>query len=265
MSRENTRYLEFTDPGTREENQDNRVAFTLENPAVRNMDRGELFAVADGMGGHLAGREAALACCDRLFQAYYSASAGFDADDPAAMEQCLKTAFLKINRHMDEEGKRNPEHSGWGCTVSALVIRERRYAFAHVGDTRIYRFRDLTSELLTEDQNVAYQMFIHNQTSYEEYLEGFGHNKLLSYMGQGKGMSAKTGSGHVLDGDIFLLCSDGLNQFVEVKQMAGVIQRLAGEQATGEKLMHRLFDGLTGELIKPDEARDNVTFMVVCP
>ncbi len=255
-----TMHKEFTNQGTRETNQDSLLACTVDNIAVRNLDRGELFIVADGMGGHRAGKEAALEVCDRLFDEYYSAELEVDTENPGAMEGVLETLFKEINMHMEKKGKEGSDRLGWGCTVSALLIWGHLYYFAHAGDTRIYLFRDGVSKLLTEDQNVGFQMYKYGQVSYEEYLEGTGHNKLLSYMGQGKGISVKTGHGNIMDGDIFLICSDGLNQFAEIHDMENLAREISIDS---DNLPDHLFSVLTKKLIREEQAEDNVTFMLV--
>ncbi len=227
------------------------------------MNRGELFAVADGMGGHRAGREAALEACNRLSDAYFRPDYVFDADSPEATEIFLKTLFKEINLHLEKTGHENTDRLGWGCTLSALVIREKTYVFAHAGDTRIYHFRRDCSQQITEDQNMAYQMYKSAETTYEEYLTGGGHNVLLSYMGQGKGVSIETGNGRLEPGDIFLISSDGLNQFADSHDMDSLLAR---ETTRGSRISTRLryfYDTFTKKLIRVEKARDNVTFVLI--
>ncbi len=263
MGTDNTKFLAFSNRGTREENQDSYTTGTMrENTAVRGMDRGELFIVADGMGGHKAGREAAEEVCDQTFNQYYSANIKLDFDESETILGALAEVLEKINVHLSRVGQDNPDRAGWGCTVSVLILREGRYYFAHTGDTRIYFFQNGKSTLLTEDQNVAFQMFKYRHTTYEEYLEAPGHNKLLSYMGQGEGISVITGQGECLPGDVFLLCTDGLQQFAEIRDLEILSGKLAGEQDDSQDFMEKLDDTLRNELIVPEEAKDNVTYIL---
>ena len=263
MHRQKTRYLSFTDSGIRSENQDHFIARTFEDEALRDMNRGELFAVADGMGGHRAGREAALEACNRLSDAYFRPDYVFDADSPEATEIFLKTLFKEINLHLEKTGQENTDRLGWGCTLSALVIREKTYVFAHAGDTRIYHFRRDGSQQITEDQNMAYQMYKSAETTYEEYLTGGGHNVLLSYMGQGKGISIETGNGKLEPGDIFMICSDGLNQFADSHHMEPVLMRKMPRDSRIDEQLRYLYGTLTKNLIRVEKARDNVTFALI--
>ncbi len=255
---QHTRYLDFSIRGChRKENQDRFTARTNENDPARSADRGELFAVADGLGGHRAGGEAARETIDRLFQLFYDP--GTKKDD-VPLEQALGNLFHEINKGMEQKGNNDPSCKGWGCTLSALAMLDRTCFFAHTGDTRIYRLRNGKSDLLTEDQNVAFQMYKFKQIDYNEYLEGSGHGKLLSYVGLGHGISVQTGTGDVMEGDVFVICSDGLNQFVQIRDM----ERLAGElkDFSGDRLA-RLYDIFASELIRPEEAKDDVTFILI--
>ncbi|OQY58647.1 MAG: hypothetical protein B6245_10745 [Desulfobacteraceae bacterium 4572_88] len=257
MHRQKTRYLSFTDSGIRSENQDHFIARTFEDEALQGMNRGELFAVADGMGGHRAGREAALEVCNRLSDTYFRPDYVFDT------EIFLETLFKEINLYLEKTGQENTDRLGWGCALSALVIREKTYVFAHAGDTRIYHFRRDGSQQITEDQNMAYQMYKSAETTYEEYLTGVGHNVLLSYMGQGKGISIETGNGKLEPGDIFMICSDGLNQFADSHHMEQVLMRRMPRDSRISDQLRYLYDTFTKDLICVEKARDNVTFVLI--
>lgn len=212
------------------------------------------------MGGHRGAREAALTACEQLSGVYYSPDFEISFTEPEAVKSVMQSLFEETNIRMEKDGKENPAYMGWGCAVSALVIRGQYYYFAHVGDTRIYRFRHDVSELLTEDQNLAFQMYRHEKVSYKEYLTGMGHSMLMSYMGQGENISVETGYGDILNGDIFLLCSDGLNQFAEFRDMDPLIMKISSKPGDRLSLMHTAF---TEHIIRVEEAKDNVTFMLV--
>ena len=86
---------------------------------------------------------------------------------------------------------------------------------------------------------------------------------LLSYMGQGKGISIETGNGRLEPGDIFLISSDGLNQFADSHDMDSLLAR---ETTRGSRISTRLryfYDTFTKKLIRVEKARDNVTFVLI--
>ncbi|MBF0226599.1 MAG: serine/threonine-protein phosphatase [Desulfobacterales bacterium] len=257
-----TIHFNYTNQGIRTENQDNFAAYVIEdNIAVRNLNRGELFVVADGMGGHKSGKEAAIEVCSNLFDVYYTSNIELDFENPESIENKLEQIINEINMNLVKKSQDDIERSGWGSTISVLILRDQEYYFAHSGDTRIYLFNDFNSTLLTEDHNVGFQLYKYKQTTYEKYLEGKGRNKLLSYMGQGDGISIQTGHGTISDKDIFLICSDGLNQFAEIMDMERILNETKDVNSS-ETFIESLYVYFKN-IIKPEEAKDNVTFMLV--
>ncbi len=263
MEQERLKFITFSDRGVRRENEDYLVVGTVADDHIKKMNRGQMFMVADGIGGHRAGLPAARKICERLHETYYSADFEFDFNDPAAVEDVLKRLFQDVNEFLTMAGKDDPEVYGWGSTASLLIIGDDAYYFAHTGDSRIFLVREGTAKLLTEDQNVAYQMYKLNQIDYQEYLVGVGHNKLLSYIGVGDGISIQTGRGPFSPDDVFLLCSDGFNQFCQIHQLERLVENLSSERKSGAYVLDDLYRELTEELIETDKARDNVSFILV--
>ena len=255
------RHLVFSDKGMRKENQDFFSVCTKETDfAARNMKRGELFIVADGMGGHNSGRQAAEETCRRLVDLFFSpGSETGDRDDE--IEAFLGVILKEVNQALYEKARQDPDCAGWGSTASMLLIRDNRYYFAHAGDSRIYLIQKGKAILLTEDHNVAFQMHSFGKTTYEEYLTAPGHNKLLSFMGQGDEIDVQTGQGRFLDQDIFLLCTDGLNQFCEFRDMDQLAEKFTGDLI--EDPMTTIFEYLKTDLTDTEISKDNLTFMLV--
>ena len=176
----------FTNKGQRSENQDAYLELTSKNNiGIKNKDMGDVFIVADGMGGEQAGKEAAVMLCDRLYDEYMNYKPEPDFENPDQVTSCLESIALNLNDRLKDIGESDPTKHGWGSTASILVVRPPMYYFVHAGDTRIYLFRNHTAELLTEDHNIAYQNYILTHKNYEKYLTSKGHNKLLSFFGNG--------------------------------------------------------------------------------
>jgi PPM family protein phosphatase len=255
------RPLVFSHKGMRKENQDAYSVCTRETDfAARNMNRGEVFIVADGMGGHNSGRQAAKETCRRIVDLYFSPRSQIgDRDDE--IEVFLRAVLKEVNQDLYEKARQNPDCAGWGSTASMLLLRDDRYYFAHAGDSRIYLIQKGKAELLTEDHNVAFQMHRFGKTTYEEYLTAPGHNKLLSFMAQGDEIDVQTGQGRFLDQDIFLLCTDGLNQFCEFRDVDQLAEKFTGDLK--EDPMTAIFEYLKTEHTDPKISKDNLTFMLV--
>jgi len=257
MHKQITNYLKFSDKGIREKNQDYIACYTIKDDiAVRSKEIGELFILSDGMGGHKAGKEAAEEVCNYIYDEYYCKETKPDFNDPDNVLKHLETIAERINDHLLERAMLDESLSNWGCTASVLIIKPPCYYILHTGDTRIYLLRNKKSTLLTEDHNIAYQMYKLKKLSYEKYLQSKGHNKLLSHFGMKQGISIQTDYGKLQNNDNFLICSDGLNQFMQFKDVDNVLK----EQNDS---FQSLYNILKTKIIQIDKAKDNVSFLIV--
>lgn len=173
--------------------------------AVRAEPGDRLFVVADGMGGHPAGDVAsALAVevvCERL--------AGLDPGaDASEAREAMRAAVAEAGRRIVEEGRRDPERRGMGTTLTALLLRDGRWSVGHVGDSRGYLVRDGELDQVTVDHTVFP-----------------GSNTLTRALGTDDDPDPDVYQGELRDGDLFLLCSDGLNKVFGDEELA---ERLAG-------------------------------------
>ena len=107
--------------------------------------KGILAVVADGVGGHANGREASEYTVRGLLSDYYA------TPDTWAVNKALDTVLNALNRWLVSQASRTREAAGMATTLSAIVVRGRRFYTAHVGDSRIYRLRDGRFEQLTTD------------------------------------------------------------------------------------------------------------------
>jgi serine/threonine protein phosphatase PrpC/tRNA A-37 threonylcarbamoyl transferase component Bud32 len=129
--------------GPRERNEDYCGVATPTGQELEN--KGIIAAVADGIGGHKGGREAAEYTVRGLLADYFS------TPDTWGVPRAIETVSTALNRWVIAEANRNAELSGMATTLSALVLRGRRFFTAHIGDSRIYRLQDGQLEPLTVD------------------------------------------------------------------------------------------------------------------
>ena len=132
-----------TRTGKRERNEDFVGAVTPEADDLAA--RGALLAVADGVSGEGAGREAAEYAVRGLLADYYATPETWEV--PQAVDRVLSA----INRWMMGQGAVDKTRAGMATTLSLLVLRGNRYTIGHVGDTRVYRLRSHEMSLLTQD------------------------------------------------------------------------------------------------------------------
>ncbi len=173
--------------GARPKNEDYCAGVTPEDAELEN--KGILVAVADGVGGHANGREASEYCVRSLLADYYA------TPDTWSVPQALDKVIVALNRWLYAHTRRARETAGMATTLSALVLRGRRYVIAHVGDTRVYRLRAGELVQLTSDH-----VWEHPEL-----------NSVLSRaVGLDAGLTVDYADGELAAGDVFLLASDGV-------------------------------------------------------
>lgn len=168
-----------------------------------------LFGVCDGMGGHAAG-EVASALAATVFRRVVA-----EGVLPAA------AALGKAIRQADETVYRdqiaNPEHSGMGTTLSALLLSgptPEEAWIGHVGDSRVYRWRSRRLEQLTTDHSPVFRLYREGLLSKEQARRHPHKHILEQALGLGPPVDADIFAVDVRAGDLFLLCTDGLSDQV---------------------------------------------------
>ena len=206
-----------------------------------------LFAVADGMGGHLAGEVASRKAIETLVKEFTKKT-----DEPLPSK--IRRVFDKINKEIITEGNENLEQRGMGTTLSALYIKKDRAFIAHVGDSRIYYYNGSLSQL-TEDHSFVGKLVKDGLISPEEAKVHPKRNILYQSMGMRRGINVQIeGPIKIKEGDKFLICSDGLTAVVDDEE----IESLFGKDLSPKKMVNELI-----ETSLKRGAPDNVTVIVV--
>ncbi len=173
--------------GPRERNED---FCGLATPAGQELEnKGIIAAVADGIGGHKGGREAAEYTVRGLLADYYA------TPDTWSVPHAIETVTTALNRWVIAEAGRNAELAGMATTLSALVLRGRRYYTAHIGDSRIYRMQEGRLAALTVDHTWEHPEF---------------KNVLSRAVGLDPRVLMDFADGELALNDRFLLVSDGV-------------------------------------------------------
>lgn len=183
-----------------------------------------LFAVADGMGGHVAGEVAsalAIATLDETFDAD-----GAGTDDTDALARNLVDAALRANERILERGRRDPATRGMGTTLTAVAFPADSYlecALAHVGDSRAYRYRRGRLELLTRDHTWVQEEVEAGRLDPSEAKRHPYANVLSRVLGlpQLDGVEARTI--RLEPRDLLLLCTDGLTTMLDEEDITDVL------------------------------------------
>lgn len=219
-----------THPGReRESNEDAVGEFTPLDLAVL-AQRGALYVVADGMGGHAAGEVASDYAVQKILHTYYS----LPWQGP---EQTLIAALQEANADINAESSRSPERRGMGTTVVAAAVHEGYAVIAHVGDSRAYLLREGLLRPLTRDHSWVAEKLADGTITPEQAIDHPNRNVLTRNLGQRSYVEPDLITQDLVQGDRLLLCTDGLyNALRDEQEIAGHAQRGAAQQA-GESLI----------------------------
>src|SRR4051812_25520050 len=234
-----------TDVGlVRSENQDFGT-YTTPREESSSHPGGRLLVVADGMGGHRGGATASRLAAETVKAQYLGSET---ADIPAA----LKESLIRANARIFSEAQSNPELRGMGTTTSVLALRGDRGWLAHVGDSRIYLVRNDEIRQLTEDHSLVATMVREGLLTSAEAETHPRRNVLQRSMGVSEEVEVDVrGPIELQDGDVFILCSDGLHGLVKENEIKEIARKPI--EAAADEFVRRALDR---------GAPDNVTVIV---
>ncbi len=166
---------------------------------------------ADGMGGAAAGELASRIFAETAINVFTGSG---DRTEKEALS-LVKKSFASANKSILEHVGKNKLHKGMGCTAELLVFSDRGYALGHIGDSRTYRLRRGALKQLTRDHSFVQDQLNQGLISLEEAKNHHLRNVILRAVGVSDKLSLDILKGKIMQGDIFLLCSDGLTDMVE--------------------------------------------------
>ncbi len=239
-------YGGLTDVGLRRSNnQDSYGVFPEKyTPAIH--PKGQLFLVADGMGGLLGGRQASEMAVNTIRQIFFE-------NHSADISQSLQKAFESANTGIYDAASRVELEHRMGTTCSALVLTEGLGYIGHVGDSRIYRIRDRMVEQLTEDHTEVAELIRHDLLSPENARSHPRKSILSRALGIEESVNVDiVPEIEILSGDRFVLCSDGLVK-ATAKEIQEIVLAYPPQQACAALV----------ELANQKGGADNVTVLVI--
>jgi serine/threonine protein phosphatase PrpC len=182
-----------------------------------------LLVCCDGMGGHQGGEVASQLAAATIGEAFDAAEG-----DPATR---LERAFKEANRRVRERAAADTKLDGMGTTAVALYFDGAATAWiASVGDSRAYRVRRGSVEQLTKDHSVVAELLRLGRISAADAARQ-PHNQLARAIGAEDDVEVDTAKHDALDGDRWLLCSDGLWNLVDEREIADRLNRESPEDA----------------------------------
>ncbi len=205
-----------------------------------------LWAVADGMGGHQAGEVASGLLADAL-EAVPPPESGY-----AFLDE-VQDAVERVNRALVARAAISSPQSVIGSTIVVLIAYAGHYACLWAGDSRAYLLRGGRLEQITRDHSMVQEMLDSGALARRD-VKSFGKSNIITRaVGVNDRLALDLHQGPIVGGDIFLLCSDGLTNFVDDHDIADILRREPAEAAA---------DALVA-LTLSRAAKDNVTAVVV--
>ncbi|MEC5385930.1 bifunctional protein-serine/threonine kinase/phosphatase [Uliginosibacterium sp. H3] len=217
--------------GPRARNEDFVGAVTPEGAELEN--KGLLAVVADGVGGHANGREAAEFTVRSLLCDYYA------TPDTWAIPKALDKVISAANRWLVSQSQKRSDTAGMATTLSAIVLRGRRWVSAHVGDSRIYLLRGGELKRLTQDHV-------------------WEHPELNSVLSRAVGLDPRLSidfsEGDLQENDSLILLTDGVWGSLQDARIQSIVEKHADAQEAAFALAEAAVD---------NNAQDNCTALVL--
>jgi len=218
-----------------------------------------VFVLCDGMGGAAAGEIASTLAADTIL-AYFRNSKATDSEIGAGFKglpesaRALGKAIESANHAVYQEALKNPEHTGMGTTVVAVLFEDESFSVGHLGDSRLYLVRGDTLQQLTADHSVIMEQVRRGLLTVEEARISQMQNLVTRALGVRETVEPDLGTHLAYAGDVLLLCTDGLSRFVPEKKMLDLIAQSTGLQQCSESLV---------EAAKELGSDDNITCVLV--
>src|SRR5687768_9578521 len=205
--------------------------------------RAPLFVVADGMGGAQAGEVASESAVD-------SFDGGLGNGSPA---DGLVRVIQEANRRIHERSRSDEQAAGMGTTCTAAYVGEQEVTIAHVGDSRAYLWRDGELTRLTRDHSLVGELVARGKLT-EEQAEAHPQRSVVTRaLGPERDVQVDVETFDARDGDVYLLCSDGLTSMIHEAGVQPVLERTENLDRAGRELIAAANDA---------GGRDNITVIL---
>jgi len=239
------RYASATDTGiVRKNNEDFQ--------AVLNAGQDTVFVIADGMGGHAVGELASRTAVEYVLSALPRELES--AKNKKDIEDVLRLIIEKANVRVYLGSLDNKDFKGMGTTLTIAVLRDWRLYISHIGDCRVYLMHGSTLDRLTVDHTLVQELVDTGSITAEEALTHPKRHVLLKSLGVNEYMSPDTYSFDISEGDLILMCTDGLYGYVDETEIRTILRR------------HKDLDACAAQLIGAANrtgGKDNVTVILI--
>lgn len=217
--------------------------------------------LADGMGGYNAGEVAsgmATMLLSTGLESALSAAPGHPADDQSGQSfsrRCIEDKIAHTNSAIYEAANSQANYAGMGTTLVMALFHDNRVTVAHIGDSRLYRLRGDEFRALTRDHSLLQEQIDRGLISAADARFSENKNLVTRALGVDPQVESEINDFAVLPDDIYLLCSDGLNDMIDDEEIQSALQMLS---ANLELAASQLI-----EMANDNGGRDNVSVILV--
>lgn len=214
------------------------------------LPRIRFFALADGMGGHKSGEIAAQEAIENLADNFPLKN---DPDSEIMMEQ-FHLAISKANHWVHRLGRHHKDFNGMGTTLCCLYFHRDSVIYAHVGDSRIYRYRNGHIDKLTEDHSAIREWLAKTAKGEPPTSPQPLKNIITRAIGMDSQVHPEIALSKVEKGDLYFLCSDGLSDFVTERKMEEILSQTSSLEEAVKSFI---------QTAKENGSNDNITVVMV--
>jgi len=219
-----------------------------------------LYIVADGMGGHVGGEFASRMAVDTIRdviqQLQNDPEMTLQANEemkPGDYKAWLRYAIRVASYKVYEQSIKNPNLKGMGTTTVAVLFRDDKIFFANVGDSRIYRIRGKKIEQLSHDHSLVGEQMRAGLIGPQDAREHRFRNIITRSVGFQEDVEVDADSRVLKPGDVYLLCSDGLSNYLSDEELMTVVLNHSIKDSSG-----RLID-----IANEKGGEDNITAVLL--
>ncbi len=224
------RFYGLTDVGVKRENNEDSISLPSENDGIK------LFILADGMGGAKAGEKASQLAI-KTIRDYVRLNFIKIERTKEEIEEVIRKAMVEANKQIFELSMEYKEFNGMGTTVVVVLIYRGRIYIGHIGDSRVYRLRQSVLRQLTKDHSYVQELVRQGTITIEEAKDHPQKNVLLKALGCDRDIVPDVITKGFVKGDIILLCSDGLTNMVDDKNIYEIIMKNTSDLKVACKLL----------------------------
>jgi serine/threonine protein phosphatase PrpC len=237
---------QLTDVGRKREHNEDNMAFVIPKDSQVMANKGALFIVADGMGGHAAGEVASEIAVDTVSNMYYQE----DSNDVAVS---LLRAIRRANASIHQRAAENLLRTGMGTTCVAAVLRGNMAYIANVGDSRAYLLRGNQVKQISQDHSWVAEQVRAGLLTEEQARTHTQRNVITRCLGTQTEVDVDVFHEELHEGDCLILCTDGLSGLVSDEELKRIVDQFVPQ----ESVYHLV------EKANENGGPDNITAIVV--